>query len=118
MDFLRSFIGGSTVMTERQTDTSGLYSLINTIVFILTLMAGMAAVYYGYIIGTDAILKEWQGHCSQFKDPVEYNNCMVLSFKLINHYTKLLLINLAIAIALPAIFWGGGRLYRRYSRHL
>jgi len=105
-------------MTEKAKDNKALYSIMNNIVFILTLMAGMAAVYYGYIIGTGTILNEWQGHCSQFKDPVEYNNCMVLSFKLISHYKKLLLINLAIAMALPAVFWGGGRLYRRYSiRH-
>lgn len=103
-------------MTESGTETKRAYTIINNLVFGITLLAGMAAIYYGYIIGTGAIMNEWQGYCSQFRDPVEHSNCMVLALKLIGHYKRLLLINLGIALCLPAVFWGGNRLYRHMSR--
>jgi hypothetical protein len=92
------------------------YVLARNIVFIVTIVAGMSAVYYGYIIGTESISKEWLAYCNQFKDPTEHFNCMALSLKPVAEFRKLLLMNLAIALILPSLFYVGTWLVNKGKR--
>lgn len=92
------------------------HHIIRTIVLSITILAGLSSVYYGYIIGSRAIETEWRGYCAQYHaEPTEQSSCMMLAFKLIDRFKRLLIINLAIAITLPGLLFTGERLLRRFS---
>ncbi len=80
------------------------YLIVRNMVLIITIVTGMSAVYYAYIMGIDAINKAWQGHCSQYNDFIEFFNCMQPARWLMDEYRKLLCANIAIAVLLPILF--------------
>lgn len=100
-------------MTQKTFAGIRVYNIVRTLVFAATVLAGLSSVYYGYIIGTKAIHTDWNNYCSQYHDPTEHTNCMMLSLKLMDEFRKLLKVNLLIALLLPAAFFGGVRLYKQ-----
>ncbi|MBF0328202.1 MAG: hypothetical protein HQL10_03530 [Nitrospirae bacterium] len=82
-------------------------NILRMVVFLISLIAGSSAIYYYYIVETKSIETQWSSHCSQYKDPAERSNCMILSVKLIDEFKKLLRINIFIASAAPILFFGG-----------
>ncbi|MBZ0158219.1 MAG: hypothetical protein K8I29_18640 [Alphaproteobacteria bacterium] len=88
------------------------YFIFKTIVFVITVLTGLSAVYYGYMAMSSRIPGEWGEYCSRYTDPVEHANCMMLSRKLVDEFTKLLYVNLAVAVVIPGIFSIGDWFYR------
>lgn len=103
-------------MSGKQCGTGRFYSILRTVILIITILAGMSAAYYGYIVGSGSVQTEWSGYCKQYKDPLEYSNCMMLSSKLIEKFKRLLWINIAIAVALPVLYGIGVWFYKNIKR--
>lgn len=100
-------------MKELNTGSGNTLNILRMIVFLISLVAGSSAVYYYYIVETKSIETQWSTHCSQYSDPAERSNCMILSVKLISEFKRLLRINILLASATPIIFFGGLALYKR-----
>lgn len=89
------------------------YHILRALIIIITVLAGISAAYYGHTLNTEAAQKEWREYCRSYhQDLSEFQNCMMLSFKMTEKFRKLLWINLAIAIVLPSSFFAFVSLYR------
>lgn len=106
-------------MSNRKLDTNRLYKLSKMLVFTITGIAVVVALYTGFMsgFGTDVLLNSWDKYCIAHPDDPEIvritgRTCMSTGLEQVERFNDITGQALAVAILLPMLFFGGNALYK------